>query len=115
MVHCGIKPNPLYLQGMRRVGCMPCINCSKEELAEIARRWAEVIERIHTWEQCVAAASKRGGASFFPAPNDGRADLQGRNIPERLAWSKTARGGRQFDMFAALPPPRCHSHYQLCE
>src|SRR5262249_13494033 len=23
-VCCGIKPNPLYLQGMRRVGCMPC-------------------------------------------------------------------------------------------
>ena len=31
----GIKPNPLYKQGMGRVGCMPCINSKKEELYEL--------------------------------------------------------------------------------
>lgn len=112
---CGIAPNPLYRQGMRRVGCMPCINCGKDELAEIDRRWPEVIERIAEWERCVAAASKRGASSFFSAPDDGRGDLQGRNIRERVEWSKTARGGLQYDLLADLPPARCSSFYQLCE
>lgn len=111
----GIKPNPLYLQGMRRVGCMPCINCGKDELSEIAKRWPEVIRRLTEWEAAVAAASKRGASSFFPAPDDGRGELQGRNIADRVEWSKTARGGLQFDIFSDLPAPLCHSHYQLCE
>jgi 3'-phosphoadenosine 5'-phosphosulfate sulfotransferase (PAPS reductase)/FAD synthetase len=29
----GIEPNPLYKQGMSRAGCMPCVNCSKGQLA----------------------------------------------------------------------------------
>src|SRR3990167_960599 len=28
----GLAPNPLYLQGARRVGCWPCIYASKDEL-----------------------------------------------------------------------------------
>ncbi len=30
-----IQPNPLYTQGMGRVGCMPCINANKEELKRL--------------------------------------------------------------------------------
>lgn len=115
MAYCDVRPNPLYLQGMGRVGCMPCVNCSKAELSEIAKRWPEVIERIHEWERIVVAASKRGGASFFPAPDDGRADLQGRNIHERVEWASTDRGGLQFNIFDGLPPAKCSSMYQLCE
>jgi 3'-phosphoadenosine 5'-phosphosulfate sulfotransferase (PAPS reductase)/FAD synthetase len=33
-----IQPNPLYRQGMTRVGCMPCINVNKGDLHEIAIR-----------------------------------------------------------------------------
>ena len=115
MAISGVRPNPLYTQGMKRVGCMPCINCGKSELSEIAQRWPEVIDRIASWESAVAAASKRGAPSFFPAPEDGRADLQGRNIQERLQWARTTRGGLQFDLLADLPPARCESFYQLCE
>lgn len=32
----GIKPNPLYLMGMERVGCWPCINSNKGEVRKIA-------------------------------------------------------------------------------
>ena len=112
---CGLKPNPLYLQGMRRVGCMPCVNCGKDELSEINKRWPEVIERIAEWERLVTLASKRRGASFFPAPDDGRGELQGRNIRDRVVWSATDRGGRQFNLFGDEPTPRCSSFYQLCE
>lgn len=62
----GIDPNPLYRQGMGRVGCMPCINCSKAELFEIARRYPEEIERVAQWEAIVKQASKRGASTFFP-------------------------------------------------
>lgn len=115
MEYCGIKPNPLYRLGMKRVGCMPCMNCGKDELSEIAKRWPEVIVRIVKWEAAVKAASKRNGASFFSAPDDGRGELQGRNITERVEWAKTSRGGRQFDLFEDLPSPKCSSHYSLCE
>jgi len=67
----GIKHNPLYEQGMGRVGCMPCINCRKDELLEISKRFPEAIDRIRQWESAVAAASKRGGATFFAAVNHG--------------------------------------------
>lgn len=115
VVSCGVKLNPLYQQGMKRVGCMPCINASKNEVAEIARRFPEHIDRIGQWERIVASASKRNAASFFPAPNDGRADIQGRNILERVEWSKTKYGGKDYNPAWDEPAPACSSSYGLCE
>lgn len=113
----GIKPNPLYKLGMSRVGCMPCINAGKAEIREIARRFPEHMDRIEAWEQAVGQASRRAGtSSFFPAPEDGRGDLMGRNIREVIRWSQTTRGGRQFDLLAASEElPACSSAYGLCE
>jgi len=37
----GIKPNPLYLKGADRVGCMNCVLCNKEEIAQTAARWPD--------------------------------------------------------------------------
>lgn len=54
----GIKPNPLYSKGMERVGCMPCILVNKEELAEIAARFPDEIERVARWEKQVAMTSR---------------------------------------------------------
>lgn len=45
----GVKWNPLYEQGMGRVGCMPCINCNKAELKQIAVRFPEEIARVEEW------------------------------------------------------------------
>jgi len=56
--HFGVKPNPLYSQGMGRVGCMPCILVNKEELAETAARFPDEIERVHRWEKQVALMSR---------------------------------------------------------
>ena len=106
-----VPPNPLYRLGMRRVGCMPCINACKGEIAEVARRWPEAIEKIRAWTALVAAASKRGAASFFPWDT-------GRNtktIDDVVAWSMTSRGGRQYDLEALVEPSSCSSVYGLCE
>lgn len=112
----GIKHNPLYEQGMGRVGCMPCINCRKDELLEISKRFPEAIERIAQWEQAVKAASKREGATFFAAPSDDSEWSATQTIDVFVEWSKTKRGGRLFDMFRMLDDgPVCSSVYGLCE
>lgn len=110
----GVEPNPLYKLGMGRVGCMPCINANKAEVGEIARRFPEQIERIQEWERLVMAASKREMASFFANP-DRESHLNKRGIINIVEWSKTTRGGMQFDLLAPTEPAACSSSYGLCE
>jgi 3'-phosphoadenosine 5'-phosphosulfate sulfotransferase (PAPS reductase)/FAD synthetase len=113
---CGVKLNPLYALGMSRVGCLPCINANKDELAEIARRFPEHIARIAEWESLVAQASKRQESSFFPAPTkDNRGELRGNNIYSNVQWAKTFRGGRVANPEWDEPAPACASSYGLCE
>ena len=117
----GIKHNPLYEMGMGRVGCMPCINCRKDELLEISRRFPEAIDRIRGWEAAVIAASRRGGATFFVAANQGEnltveQAVSIANIDAVVKWSQTSRGGKQFDLFRMNDDaPTCSSIYGLCE
>ncbi len=118
----GVDPNPLYKQGMTRVGCMPCINVNKAELAAIAARFIWHIDRIFTWEQLVAACSKRQAATFIPAPGRGKvitnqqAYAKENNIWSVVEWSKTSRGGKQFSLLTALEETTaCASSYGLCE
>ncbi len=111
----GLQPNPLYTQGMSRVGCMPCINAGKDEVLEISKRFPGHIERIAMWEQMVAQASKRQDASFFPDPHRD-AHLNKRGIYNIVEWSKTQRGGQHIDWIRATEEPKaCQSAYGLCE
>jgi len=111
----GLKPNPLYLQGMSRVGCMPCVNASKDEVLEISKRFPHHIERIEMWEARVSAASKRQEASFFPDPHRD-AHLNKRGIRNVVEWSKTQRGGQLMDWIRINEEPKaCESAYGLCE
>ncbi len=105
----GLAPNPLYAQGMGRVGCMPCIMCKKGELFEIARRFPDHIERIEAWEALVSEVSKRGCATFFAAVDDPLLDErdmpihhQTHGVRNHVEWSKTDRGGRQYNMEAMI-------------
>lgn len=106
----GLAPNPLYANGMGRVGCMPCINCGKREIREVADRFPEHIDRIREWESVVSRASKLGAASFF-APINGEVS----SIERVVQWSRTARGGRQFDLFFQEQSGGCNSDLALCE
>lgn len=114
----GFELNPLYSQGMKRVGCMPCINCGKDELSEIAKRFPEEIARIREWERIVGIVSKHQQSTFFAAPNGGDdtvdAYLTG-NIDQVVEWSKTSRGGVQYDWTRTMEPETCSSVYGLCE
>jgi 3'-phosphoadenosine 5'-phosphosulfate sulfotransferase (PAPS reductase)/FAD synthetase len=132
----GLKPNPLYLMGMSRVGCMPCIMCSKGELLEISRRFPEQLARIAEWERIAGGVARhaytsllRGEAeelitSFLPTdklPDNGDG-LRRSAIWKAVEWAKTGRGGRNYDLLTALEtleladePARCSSAYGLCE
>lgn len=112
----GIKPNPLYKQGMGRVGCMPCVNANKDEILEISKRFPEQIERINEWENAVSLVSKRSNATFFPAPGANETARERGNIYQIVQWSQTKRGGRLLDMFRVSDEPlACSSAYGLCE
>lgn len=124
--YMGIKPNPLYSQGMGRVGCMPCINCRKDELREIALRFPEAIDRIDRWERITQQASKRGAATFFAGSNAKHPKGSIKNmsaievmeiasIRQAVEWSKTARGGIQYDLMIATDKQACSSAYGLCD
>lgn len=114
----GVKWNPLYEQGMGRVGCMPCINVRKDELQQIASRFPDQIERIAKWERLVSMASKRGMATFRSArgvPNE-LVTLEDHGIHNTVEWSKTTRGGQQYDLIASTTDnTQCSSAYGLCE
>lgn len=112
----GIKHNPLYEMGMGRVGCMPCINCRKDELLEISKRFPEAIARILQWETIVKQASKRRCATFFAAPSEDSEWSATQTIDVVVEWAKTSRGGKQYDFLRMQDDgPICTSVYGLCE
>jgi 3'-phosphoadenosine 5'-phosphosulfate sulfotransferase (PAPS reductase)/FAD synthetase len=107
----GVAPNPLYAQGMGRVGCMPCIHARKAELREIASRFPDEIERVAEWERIVSECNRAHNATLFAL-----ADGRGSDVHEVVEWSKTTRGGSQYDLLAlADEPTSCSSLYGLCE
>ncbi|QFY42970.1 phosphoadenosine phosphosulfate reductase family protein [Candidatus Methylospira mobilis] len=114
-------PNTLYKQGMSRVGCMPCINANKNEIAQIAARFPGHIQRIAEWERLVCAVSKRGFATFFNKElhtdkgNDQH--VHATNCIESVVdYARTTRGGKQYGLFEShIDVSECASAYGLCE
>lgn len=117
----GIKWNPLYEQGMGRVGCMPCIHATKGELREIAARWPKVIEWLGYMEKITSEGSKRGNSTFYDVRiiekgDTSRVNYKSHGIHKLVEWSNTTRGGKNFDLFAGTQDlEMCSSIYGLCE
>lgn len=119
----GLKHNPLYEQGMGRVGCMPCIHARKDEILEISKRFPEEIERVASWERLVSEASKHGCSTIFPADRiSGNArdmasiSQETHGIFAVVKWSETSRGGKQSDLIRQSGDfHMCSSVYGLCE
>lgn len=109
----GVTNNPLYTMGMGRVGCMPCVNCKKDELHEIAARFPEHLERIKDWERRVSLCGRTNNATFFHASKTGGV-ISG--IDSVVEWSRTGKGGKTFDLFKSIADASsCSSAYGLCE
>jgi 3'-phosphoadenosine 5'-phosphosulfate sulfotransferase (PAPS reductase)/FAD synthetase len=104
----GEEVNPLYRMGAKRVGCSPCVGAGKEEIREWAARFPGEVERVRQME-------RRVGKPFFEGKAP--AGLAGW-VDEMVAWSKTARGGKQFSLpfvEAEAAAGVCSSKYGLCE
>ena len=127
--HFGLDPNPLYKNGQSRVGCFPCINSNKKELAAMFVRFPEVLEKLRHYERLVGSSSKRGKSTFFAARTtpEGKRLAQDQkhglrldealpDIDEVEKWSRTSHGGKQYDSFALMDSEfLCSSQYGLCE
>lgn len=120
--YMGWRNNPLYTQGQSRVGCMPCINCGKDDLRELSARFPDEVARIEEWERLVSMASKRGSATFFFSGIDPMTDAGDEITPEThgirrvVDWAQTSRGGRQYDIFfSQAQGSGCSSSYGLCD
>ncbi|WP_201271838.1 phosphoadenosine phosphosulfate reductase family protein [Sinorhizobium meliloti] len=105
--------NKLYDHGMGRVGCMPCIMCKKDEMLAISQRFPDHIDKVAEWETLVSEVSKRGNSTFFNVTDDPLLangweaegydwSLARTGIHARVEWSKTTRGGLQYDALALL-------------
>jgi len=116
----GLQPNPLYKQGMGRVGCMPCINVGKDEIVQISVRFSGHLEEKARWEELVSQAAKRGFSTFFNKElhrdnDDLRTIYQAECVEAVIEWANTGRGGRQMTFLADfIEPDMCASSYGLC-
>lgn len=113
--------NPLYRQGASRVGCFPCINVNKRELAQISLRFPEEMDRVEKWEWLVGQCSKRGYSTLkcdAHSAVDRRQIFQDLNIRARVAWA-TGSDNHSLSLFEENylrdMLPACSSSYGLCE
>lgn len=98
--------NPLYKLGFGRVGCAPCINSGKDDIALWAKRFPEEIEKIKRYET-------NTGRTYFAPMVPGMAI---NNIDQVVEWATTGRGGRQQDFIKITEiRPSCESKFGLCE
>ncbi len=118
----GLSPNPLYLLGVTRVGCWPCIYARKAEVRLIADTDPDRIAVIRRLEAEVGDAreerARRNGVPAKHRPGWFASPL-GREgvwpIDKVVEWSRTAQGGRQFELFAASPADAGCMRWGLCD
>jgi len=113
----GVEPNPLYKMGFARVGCFPCHFSRKDDLYHIQARFPGEVDRLTEWEILVQRTSRRDDNSnrFFCRKNKRGGFLTAREV---FTWSKTTRGGKNFDLFKTAEyqdTDTCESIYGLCE
>lgn len=111
----GLRPNELYYLGMKRVGCMPCIMCNKQEIKSIIAYLPETIQKLRDAEKLV-------GSSFFPPSYIPKRycsleNKEGKKYPSvddviRYVKDKDAT----MDAFKEdNKPHKCMSFYNICE
>ena len=108
-----IQPNPLYLMGLARVGCFPCINITLRELRRATHRLPEIRANIRELERL-------SGRTFFKPDK----------IPARFHDKRDEKSGKTCatceavfryldsvdeDQLPLLPARSCLSVYNLCE
>lgn len=96
----GLRLNPLYGLGARRVGCWPCIHARKSELALVASVDPERIKMIADQESALSGrelgAAAQTGKTFVPRTmfsyHGGDSKHYSLPIYEAVAWANSKRG-----------------------
>lgn len=113
-----IPMHPLYHAGANRVGCWPCVEAGKEELALVAELTPERVDEIRAIEAEIGqtmftedrrtqkrrlerAGVEDPGPSLVPA-----------GIDKVMEWARTSYGGKQFQLFRN--PSGC-ARWGVCE
>jgi len=116
-----IPRNPLYDLGATRVGCLPCIMSRKAEIRMIAKNFPERIDMIRRAETDTGRISTFYPRKYVPlgyrsleiTTHDGEI-MRVPTIDDVVSWSKTARGGRNYN-FDFDTPMMCSSNLGACE
>jgi 3'-phosphoadenosine 5'-phosphosulfate sulfotransferase (PAPS reductase)/FAD synthetase len=120
----GLRPNPLYLQGASRVGCWPCIFARKAELRFLAdtdpgridlMRELEktVAEKAHARHEAQGLPRVKNDPTWFQAKTGGTGDCW--PIDRVVQWSRTSRGGRQYELFTSTDADAGCMRWGLCD
>jgi len=97
----GVMPNPLYLKGAERVGCYPCIYARKAEIKNVADQSPERMELLTEMERILSdwAGAPRSWFQSKLKEKDGTTTSW--PLHKVIQWSRTSRGGFQFELFSA--------------
>ena len=112
----GVKPNPLYYQGFKRVGCFPCIMCNHGAIKEIDKRYPERLDELSKMENEI-------GRNFFPPnyiPERYRSKTLIKKNGETIKYATTKDvrkyvSMRNVKLNSSEEKTSCMSFYGLCE
>lgn len=115
-----VPMHPLYFHGAERVGCWPCVNAGKAELALVAKLSPERIAEIRDAERAIGQTmftrdrrtEKRKALAAGATPEQAGPSVVPIGIDEVIAWAQTARGGRQLQLHQ--PATGC-ARWGVCE
>jgi 3'-phosphoadenosine 5'-phosphosulfate sulfotransferase (PAPS reductase)/FAD synthetase len=121
-----IPPNFLYTKGVKRVGCWPCIFARKDEIRLVSEMSPEKISLIREIEGKVEKLARdryaAKGETFeslgYLPPTFFSRKVKGKTvfspIDEVVEWSKTSRGGVQYELFWSPDRSSCMK-WGLCD
>jgi 3'-phosphoadenosine 5'-phosphosulfate sulfotransferase (PAPS reductase)/FAD synthetase len=115
----GLRLNPLYLKGASRVGCFPCIFSRKSEIRFIADHYPARIDKVRELERVVGdradSRANSKGEVVRHRPTFFQGATQSSKIDEAVAWSRTSRGGKQWELFDSTDRDAGCMRWGLCE
>ncbi|WP_271728725.1 phosphoadenosine phosphosulfate reductase family protein [Aquimarina algiphila] len=102
------KPNPLYKEGFKRVGCFPCVMSNLSSVKQLVNRYPERIQEIRSYEKITKS-------SFFP-PDKIPKYARTNGIYPTIIDVKNYVDGKSstIDLFET-DKTSCMSFYSLCE
>lgn len=114
-----VVPNRGYFDGAERVGCWPCIYSRKSEIRRMADIDPDRVALIRDLESDVMALLRARDKEPESPPALFQQTL-GRSgacmpIDGVVAWSRTARGGRRFELFDTPERERGCMRWGMCE